>query len=555
MRIILNEGRSSLCRSLQQSSSISQQDRGLRLADASAKLNSSRTLERHRRVFFLPFPLFVSCRPDPPSLRNPRPSSFPPATPLQPLSVPISSPDYPRVALLHDISHLLPPTDDGNTTYIMSDTPDFSTFNWPNSQQTSGAEPADPASYSQHASYNTRASQHPSDVFSHHDSPPINGASNPGTGPDSSSSASGGPAGRGDPSVSEYAHFSFGQPSGTGASQSDSQGGYYSMNGGIDPSQTSYGADGAAGYTPIDPALTAAPTRGGASAANSFSRANASQTSGGASSYLNQHVPPSNFNTGRRYSVPAISSTATAPYTVPRRQNMYPPALYSQRTLDPALTSSPSFVQPPSRSSASFTSPLRSFQQAPYTNLDRRMSMPTNSLWQLDHQTTSTQTPQTQSPPVAPHTDPRPRQHSMVDWRLSSTMPSRNPTQPENTLLADLDASQGMLSLRGQWGTHSQGSDPSLDYGGEFQDDGARRGSYEASGMLAGTPAMYDPSGRRASVDSNATQPGSVLGDGMKKHACPLCQKKFTRPSSLQTHMYSHTGEKRIHLTFPIIGG
>ena len=30
-----------------------------------------------------------------------------------------------------------------------------------------------------------------------------------------------------------------------------------------------------------------------------------------------------------------------------------------------------------------------------------------------------------------------------------------------------------------------------------------------------------------------------------KKHKCKICPKRFTRPSSLQTHMYSHTGEKR----------
>jgi uncharacterized Zn-finger protein len=30
-----------------------------------------------------------------------------------------------------------------------------------------------------------------------------------------------------------------------------------------------------------------------------------------------------------------------------------------------------------------------------------------------------------------------------------------------------------------------------------------------------------------------------------KKHKCKVCDKRFTRPSSLQTHMYSHTGEKR----------
>jgi hypothetical protein len=32
---------------------------------------------------------------------------------------------------------------------------------------------------------------------------------------------------------------------------------------------------------------------------------------------------------------------------------------------------------------------------------------------------------------------------------------------------------------------------------------------------------------------------------GQKRYKCRICPKDFVRPSSLQTHMYSHTGEKR----------
>lgn len=39
-----------------------------------------------------------------------------------------------------------------------------------------------------------------------------------------------------------------------------------------------------------------------------------------------------------------------------------------------------------------------------------------------------------------------------------------------------------------------------------------------------------------------------ISSSTQKKHKCKVCDKRFTRPSSLQTHMYSHTGEKRMCL-------
>ncbi|MCJ1257256.1 hypothetical protein MMC24_005081 [Lignoscripta atroalba] len=58
------------------------------------------------------------------------------------------------------------------------------------------------------------------------------------------------------------------------------------------------------------------------------------------------------------------------------------------------------------------------------------------------------------------------------------------------------------------------------------------------SGLLGPNlpPAPQSMMGQFNSKVSSSTQ---------KKHKCKVCDKRFTRPSSLQTHMYSHTGEKR----------
>lgn len=58
------------------------------------------------------------------------------------------------------------------------------------------------------------------------------------------------------------------------------------------------------------------------------------------------------------------------------------------------------------------------------------------------------------------------------------------------------------------------------------------------SGLIGGTmpPAPQTMMGQFSSKVSSSSQ---------KKHKCKICDKRFTRPSSLQTHMYSHTGEKR----------
>jgi len=54
-------------------------------------------------------------------------------------------------------------------------------------------------------------------------------------------------------------------------------------------------------------------------------------------------------------------------------------------------------------------------------------------------------------------------------------------------------------------------------------------------GASLGPPAPQSMMGQFSSKVPSNTQ---------KKHKCKVCDKRFTRPSSLQTHMYSHTGEK-----------
>ncbi|KAF3922962.1 hypothetical protein ABW20_dc0102157 [Dactylellina cionopaga] len=52
---------------------------------------------------------------------------------------------------------------------------------------------------------------------------------------------------------------------------------------------------------------------------------------------------------------------------------------------------------------------------------------------------------------------------------------------------------------------------------------------------------MGHPSGQAAMMGQFNSR---VQSNTTKKHRCKVCDKRFTRPSSLQTHMYSHTGEK-----------
>lgn len=154
---------------------------------------------------------------------------------------------------------------------------------------------------------------------------------------------------------------------------------------------------------------------------------------------------------------------------------------------------------------------------------------------------------------------------------------SQQPVQPDDrrSFQDALEASHGMLSMsqdtprniydvrnRGRGSgdsygfpsTHSSTSSMSPAgfsgyYGGSV--DGSVS-DYSAAGSdiesLSGR-ALPRPQGL---MSSQPPAPQSMMGSfssrvsssAQKKHKCKVCDKRFTRPSSLQTHMYSHTGEK-----------
>ena len=155
-----------------------------------------------------------------------------------------------------------------------------------------------------------------------------------------------------------------------------------------------------------------------------------------------------------------------------------------------------------------------------------------------------------------------------------------------NASFGELDASRGMLALSHQnlqdltprniYEARQRGSSdsygfPSQSSHSSMSEASGRPYPYYASsvGSVADSATDYSSAASDAGYDSMANRtlprpsqlmgaplgppaPQSMMGqfssklsaNTQKKHKCKICDKRFTRPSSLQTHMYSHTGEK-----------
>ncbi|KAF2013310.1 hypothetical protein BU24DRAFT_351097 [Aaosphaeria arxii CBS 175.79] len=209
---------------------------------------------------------------------------------------------------------------------------------------------------------------------------------------------------------------------------------------------------------------------------------------------------------------------------------------------------------------------------APYSQMDYTTSTRSPYAYQQDSSRRS-------SHPSVPSTafyesvdSQRQRQSSLVDFsRMGQQHPQRN------SFSDALDASRGMVSLsqsditpRNIYGNGSSRSSTDS-YGfpsAHSAHSSISSASYNASNYYGGEGSVTDYSSASESVDlsnprtlprPNALMganippaPQSMMGQfsskvsssSQKKHKCKICDKRFTRPSSLQTHMYSHTGEK-----------
>lgn len=116
---------------------------------------------------------------------------------------------------------------------------------------------------------------------------------------------------------------------------------------------------------------------------------------------------------------------------------------------------------------------------------------------------------------------------------------------------------RGSMDSYGFPSTHSTSSSVSSagyspPYYGGGSVDGGSVSDYSTAGSdmeSAGSRALPRPPGLMTQPPAPQTMmsqfSSKVSSSTQKKHMCKICEKRFTRPSSLNTHMHSHTGEKR----------
>lgn len=292
---------------------------------------------------------------------------------------------------------------------------------------------------------------------------------------------------------------------------------------------------------------------------------------GGMSSF--DHMP---YSSAPHFTNPWTSASAPAP-----AHSLYAPSQHgmldskSMHHQASRMNSNASYASVPITSaSADLMSPTRLQQASPTYGSDiSYTSGPANS-----HTTYATATPyESMGYAPAPVRSTYALPQAQPDRRLSQAG-SIHSSGSDRSYVDAIDASRGMIAM-------SQNTTPRNIYGPASRSSRSSSDSYgfptthSTSSSISSTGTY--PSYFGGSVDSSVSEysgasdvdsvssrtlpkpyglgatgmppaPASMMGQfsskvstsTQKKHKCKVCDKRFTRPSSLQTHMYSHTGEK-----------
>jgi len=278
-----------------------------------------------------------------------------------------------------------------------------------------------------------------------------------------------------------------------------------------------------------------------------------------------QHISPPNVAGIKQDPLPRLSNnnvgyagipvSATSDLLSPNRA--IPLGGYASQT---AYTSAPSPVHSnyapsatPFESMGYAPAPVRSTYALPQQDNARRISQPAPS------------------PYIDAIEDARQRQGSILEYT------NRAVSQDSSRSYSDaIDASRGMIAMsqdqttpRDIYGPRAgRGSADSYGFPSTHSNTSSISSSSQYpsyfGGSIDSSVSDYSNSDMESVSSRTLPRPTSLLTTGMppapqsmmgqfsskvasstqKKHKCKVCDKRFTRPSSLQTHMYSHTGEK-----------
>lgn len=258
--------------------------------------------------------------------------------------------------------------------------------------------------------------------------------------------------------------------------------------------------------------------------------------------------------------------------TAPTSQQMYPTALGSNVSgLAAHATSQPQPVQRP-------TSIAIPYHGLPVT----APSLGSDLLSRSYQDGYASSTSSSYAPTSAPYSQVEYGSTARIPYASYQQDPTRRSSHPLNSQQSQrnsfsdaLDASRGMVSLsqsditpRNIYGNQGSSRSSTDSYG--FPSTHSAHSSISSASYNGYNyeGSVTDYSSASESVDLNNPRtlprpsalmgasippaPQSMMGQfnskvsssSQKKHKCKICDKRFTRPSSLQTHMYSHTGEK-----------